>query len=136
MTDHGRDYAIRAHAGQTDKGGRPYIEHVERVAAHVPFAYEDAAWLHDVVEDTDATLDDLRSAAFTPRTVEAVDALTHRKGERNIDYYARVRGNPIARTVKLADIADNANVRRLARLDDETIVRLVRKYARALDELA
>ena len=88
------------------------------------------ALLHDVVEDTDVPLSRIE-AAFGPRIASAVDAITTRDGEDRSDYYARVAANPLARAVKLCDLADNESPARMARLDPETRARLERKYARA-----
>ncbi|MFZ2526639.1 MAG: HD domain-containing protein [Rhodococcus sp. (in: high G+C Gram-positive bacteria)] len=137
IADLAEQIATTAHHGQVDKAGRPYITHPARVAARV--AGDDyavaAAWLHDVVEDTEVTLADLEQL-FPPEVTAAVEALTRRPGEAPADYYARVREVPLAVTVKLADLADNSDPRRLARLDAPTRDRLTAKYARAHAELA
>lgn len=136
--------ATVAHSGQVDKTGAPYIEHPERVARFVEAdprsdgtvaTYVAAAWLHDVLEDTAVTADDLHRAGIQGSVVKAVVLLTKVPGEPNADYYERILGNHMARTVKLADIRDNLDPRRLAKLDDETIARLVKKYAKALEVL-
>ncbi len=131
-----RQIATSAHEGQVDKGGAPYIGHAARVAARVrgDNAAEIVAWLHDVVEDTTVTLSDLR-AHFPEFIIEAVDAMTRRSGEAPDAYYARVRADPIARAVKLADIADNTDPHRTALLPDDTRRRLTAKYDHALHEL-
>lgn len=124
--------ARRAHTGQRDQAGEPYIEHPRRVAGRVagdPEA-EAVAWLHDVVEDCPVSLQDLLDAGFPPRIVAAVDAITKRDGEHD-RYYARLAADPLARRVKLADIADNCDPQRLAALDTWTRERLVVKYARS-----
>lgn len=127
-----RNLAMRAHAGQYDKAGRDYIDHPARVAARVVHREAQAvAWLHDTVEDTDVTLVELYRLGFPGDVVDAVDALTRRPDEDD-SYYVRVRANPIALQVKLADIADNTDPRRLVHLDDVTVCRLIRKYAKAL----
>lgn len=126
------------HAGQVDKAGAPYIEHPRRVAERVRGMYPPAAvvaWLHDIVEDTPVTLRGLREVGFTDEVVYAVEALTRREGERSEDYYKRVRVNPLARMVKLADIADNTDPRRLSFLGPHEVTRLIKKYAKALDAL-
>jgi|SRR5882724_2641601 len=129
--------AMDAHAGQFDKLGQPYIDHPRRVAARVrSITGEAVAWLHDVVEDTPVTLDLLRSEGLYPTVVDAVDAITHRKAEPRVEYYERVKSNPFALTVKLADIADNTDPRRLVSLDAQTLYRLLKKYALALDALS
>ena len=125
--------ARMAHAGQVDKAGEPYITHPARVVARIRAGEHldrAAAWLHDVVEDTDLTLDDLR-AVVSPTVVSAVDALTHREGETRADYYARVLQSPTALRVKTADIDDNADPERLARLDPATREWLTAKYENA-----
>ncbi|TCN53453.1 HD domain-containing protein [Rhodococcus sp. SMB37] len=128
--------AAEAHAGQVDKAGQPYITHPARVAARVAGDEHAvaAAWLHDVVEDTEITLADLEQA-FPPDVTAAVDALTRRRDETPAEYYARVRTVPLALTVKLADMADNSDPQRLALLDVATRERLIAKYARARAEL-
>jgi len=132
-----------AHAGQVDKAGRPYIEHPLRVAANferLPYAvgrrsFVVVALLHDVVEDTRVTLADLRELGVSPRWLDAVDALTHRPGEPRETYYARVRSDALARAVKRADIADNADPARLRLLNAEDRERLTEKYRRAAEML-
>jgi (p)ppGpp synthase/HD superfamily hydrolase len=129
--------ARAAHAGQVDKLGQPYIEHPARVAARLPEADEigrTVAWLHDVVEDTGVTLEQL-AADFGPEVAAAVDALTRRPGEGEA-YYARVKDNPVALRVKRADIADNLDPDRTARLSPLVRARLAGKYARALELLS
>src|SRR5205809_806386 len=105
--------AAQAHEGQKDKGGLPYILHAVRVMMGV--TGEDAqtvAVLHDVVEDTTVTLDDLRAAGFGPAILEAVRCVTHDKAEPYADYVIRCKANPIARRVKLSDLADNSRLDR------------------------
>lgn len=125
-----------AHHGQVDKCGRPYLLHPVRVAVAVKrqggnAELEAVALLHDVVEDTDWTLEDLESAGFPLVVLEAVDAITRRDGEDYVDYLLRVRENQLALAVKCADITDNLSAERLAQLDEVTRARLVRKYTRA-----
>lgn len=128
-----RGIAIAAHAGQVDKAGEPYYQHLERVAERV-FSSEakTVAYLHDVIEDTDVTAEALIYAGIPPVLVLAVRALTHGKHEPRADYYARVlAAGDLAVEVKLADIADNSDPERLAVLDLRTRERLVKKYAEA-----
>ncbi|WP_420120632.1 HD domain-containing protein [Nakamurella sp.] len=129
------DLARSAHAGQTDQSGAPYIDHPARVAARVRAAGHGAqaqivAWLHDIVEDTDVTLDRIERE-FGPQIAGAVDALTRRPDEGD-DYYRRVAANPLALIVKRHDIADNTDPERTARLDPSTRERLAAKYRHAL----
>jgi (p)ppGpp synthase/HD superfamily hydrolase len=135
LVEKARDLAHRAHAGQVDKAGRPYIEHVARVAASVSddLEAEAVAWLHDVVEDCPDFEDEVWR--FPNRVCVAVDNLTRLRGESASDYYSSVRRNPISLRVKLADIADNADEARLGLLDEKTANRLRRKYAKAIAAL-
>lgn len=125
--------ARRAHEGQTDKGGEPYIGHVERVVARVdsPTA-KIAAALHDVVEDTAVTLPDLAEAGFPPAVVRAVDALTRRPGEPYTQFVWRAGMDAVAREVKMADLLDNSDAARLALLPREDAERLSAKYGEAM----
>lgn len=102
-----RDIAARAHAGQTRRDGVPYLTHPAAVAASVPPVLQPVAWLHDVCEDSDVTLDDLRRAGLPEPVVEAVGAITKREGEEYETYLDRVVANPQAAAVKCADIAHN-----------------------------
>lgn len=130
------DLAHSTHADQLDKPGHPYINHVDRVVRRlVGEGEKTVGWLHDVVEDSEVTLDDLRRWGFSSETVDAVEAITHLVREQRARYYARVKKNPLALKVKLADIADNTDPRRLLELPAETMVRLMRKYADALTHL-
>jgi (p)ppGpp synthase/HD superfamily hydrolase len=125
--------ARRAHAGQTDKAGRPYIEHPLRVMHRLRGEYEQtAAILHDVLEDTTVTEDDLRAAGCSELVITAVLALTKQPGEPLDDSMARAAANPIACAVKRADIADNNDPARLALLDEATAQRLCHKYAESI----
>jgi (p)ppGpp synthase/HD superfamily hydrolase len=129
--------ATDAHDGQIDKSGKPYIGHPARVMNRVDGEYERmAAVLHDVIEDTPVTADQLRAAGCPERVVTAVIALSHRPGESQADYLARVAADPIAVAVKHADIADNMSPARFARLDAGTQARLRVKYDSALRLLA
>ncbi len=131
--------ARRAHEGQLDKSGQPYIGHPLRVMSRVTGEHAQmVAVLHDVIEDTWVTADHLAAAGCPPEVVEAVIAISHLPGEPQRDYLTRVAANPLALLVKRADIADNSGPERLARLDARTRRRLTEKYAtalRILDEL-
>lgn len=135
-----REIATGAHEGQFDKGGLPYIGHPTRIAAAVRKAgysdeVETVAWLHDVVEDTDVTLDDLRVCGFSEAVIEAVDAISQRKKESAPDYYARVMSSHLAHIVKWYDVEDNSSPTRMALLAPETQERLTAKYERAREVL-
>ena len=129
--------AREAHAGQTDKSGRPYIEHPAHVAAavaeHGPQA-QCVAWLHDVIEDTQVTPADLLAAGLPQEVVDAVLAMTHREGETYFDYVLRAKQNPLARAVKLADLAHNMDLSRLAEIRPRDLERQA-KYQRAVELL-
>ncbi len=123
-----------AHYNQVDKAGNPYIDHPRAVAELVkeygPNAVM-AALLHDVVEDTHITLDDLRADGYPDEVVNAVDAVTKRPGETHLDAVRRAAADPLGRVVKLADVTHNGDPARLALLDVPTCERLTRKYAKA-----
>ena len=101
-----RALATKAHEGQTDKAGLPYISHPQRVTARLdaPEA-KVVGWLHDTVEDTPLTVHDIE-AAFGPETAAAVDAISRREGEAWSDYLDRVAADPIARQVKISDLIE------------------------------
>ncbi|MBP2474119.1 (p)ppGpp synthase/HD superfamily hydrolase [Crossiella equi] len=131
------DIATRAHEGQLDKAGVPYIHHPLRVMAAVDGEQAKmAAVLHDVIEDTGVTAEDLRAAGCPERVVTAVLALSKRPGEPMEGYLRRAAEDDIAIVVKHADIADNSGPERLDRLDPATQDRLRAKYAKALGLLA
>lgn len=130
--DAARALAVAAHAGQPDKGrpDLPYVTHPFRIMA----TFQDPilqmiAVLHDVVEDSDVNLDDLRAAGAPERVVAAVALLTHDKTEPRDAYLRRIRDKPDALAVKLADNADNSDPGRLALLSPEQASRLEAKYA-------
>lgn len=134
--------ATEAHDGQLDKAGRPYIEHPRRVAAwaqrlnpEVAEAVLEAAWLHDVLEDTSVTRDELAAHGISAEAIAMVEAVTKRAGEPREAYFARVLACPGALEVKRADLADNTDPERLARLDEATRARLEAKYATAFELL-
>lgn len=127
--------ALEAHAGQKEKDGSPYILHPLRLMAQMDTEEERmAAVLHDVVEDTELTLDDLRSRGYPERVVELVDLLTHREDESYAKYVKRLRSDATARKIKLADLNDNLNVKRLPKFDEKDAAR-IQKYFTALEIL-
>ncbi len=131
-----RAIAEGAHAGQVDKAGRPYINHPAHVAAAVEGDRVKAvAWLHDVVEDTPMTFDDLRAAGIDGEVIAALELLTHDKAVPYMDYVAAIKGNGLARMVKLADLAHNSDLSRLPQVT-ETDLQRVEKCRRAMEELA
>ena len=94
-----------------------------------------AAWLHDVIEDTDETVESLRAAGISTRAVSAVVALTKTDTVGEDDYYIGIRALPVALLVKTADLTSNLAPERVAELDEHTRARLARKYAHALEVL-
>jgi len=107
--------AAQAHSGQLDKAGQPYILHPLRVMFRVENLTEKiVAVLHDVVEDSPVTLDQLAKEGFAAEIVAAVQALTKQKGETRLEAAKRAAANSIARTVKLADNAENMDISRIA----------------------
>jgi guanosine-3',5'-bis(diphosphate) 3'-pyrophosphohydrolase len=123
------EIAAKAHSGQTDKAGIPYILHSLRVMLRVNTPDEQmAAVLHDVVEDTSVTLGDLREEGFSENVIAAVDALTKRDGETRVDAAKRAAANQIARVVKLADNAENMDLSRIPKPTPKDL-RRVKEYA-------
>lgn len=124
--------ACRAHAGQVDKAGGAYILHPLRLMLR--FDDLDAqmvAVLHDVVEDSDTALADLRALGFAEAVVNAIECLTKQAGEDYTAFIQRLAVNPLARRVKIEDIKDNLNLTRLPALSDKDLAR-ARKYHQAL----
>jgi (p)ppGpp synthase/HD superfamily hydrolase len=123
--------AAQAHRGQLDRNGRPYVLHVLRVMSRVETDEQRmAAVLHDLVEDTPHTLDELRERGYAEDVVRAIDCLTHREGEPYDGQVERAAADPIARVVKLADLEDNMDLRRLDQVEERDLPRLNR-YLRA-----
>jgi len=123
--------ALHAHAGHTDKAGGPYILHPLRVMLAMPNPTEQiAAVLHDVIEDSSLTIEDLRREGFGDQVLAIVEALTRRAGENYEDYVQRVGRHRPAIPVKLADLRDNMDFSRLAVLTEQDMERLAR-YHRA-----
>lgn len=129
------EFAERKHAGQLDKGGKPYIEHVKRVASRIsndPVA-QAVAYLHDTVEDTDASLELIRQH-FGILVANYVDMLTRGKEETYEDYIARISSSSVATQIKIADLIDNMNLARLLSISKKDAKRQI-KYAKALKTL-
>ena len=135
LTNEAMKIAYRAHHGQVDKGGIPYIFHPYHLAEQMDDEYTTCvALLHDVVEDTDVTLDSLRKT-FPPEVVDAVALMTHAKGEDYFTYVARIAANPIAKAVKLADLRHNSDTTRLEGADEATLAHFREKYRKAFEIL-
>ena len=102
--------SFNAHKNQLDKSGMPYVYHPFHVAEQMKDEYSTCvALLHDVVEDTDITLDELKSNEFPDDVIEALSLMTHSDDVPYLDYIRNLKDNPIARRVKLADLAHNSD---------------------------
>ncbi len=133
LTIRAMQIAYKAHHGQTDKAGVPYIFHPLHLAEQMQDEISCcAALLHDTVEDTDITLEAL-AAQFPAEVVDAVSLLTHDGKTDYFDYVRRIRSNPVALKVKLADLQHNTDTTRFAGVEVPagTIGRLHGKYAKA-----
>ena len=123
--------AAKGHMGQLDKGGHPYILHPVRVMLQCKTIEEKTvAMLHDLLEDTAYTAEDLRKEEFPEEIIEAVVCLTKTEGEDYGEYIERICRNPLAARVKLADLTDNMDLNRLPGLTPKDFQRL-EKYLRA-----
>ena len=127
--------ATRVHQDQQDRYGAPYLRHVMRVAERGRNDDERVVGLlHDVVEDSPTTLDDLRREGFPEPIVQAVDCLTKRAGEPYDQFVERTKASKLAIAVKLNDLEDNMDVRRAPRLEAKDIERM-NKYLKAWHQL-
>ncbi len=131
LTKKAMQIAFDAHKDQTDKSGLPYIYH----PIHLAEQMEDeaavcVALLHDTVEDGDISIEDLREYGFTEEILKAVQLLTHDDGVSYMEYVAEIKKNPIAKKVKLADLAHNSDLTRLDTVDEKAI-RRCEKYEAA-----
>ena len=106
--------AKNAHKGQIDRAGVDYIKHPETVASFVTTDEEKiVAYLHDVIEDTNVTLKELKTYGFSEAILEAIDIITKKKGQTYQNYLELVKTNELARIVKLADLRHNSDLSRL-----------------------
>jgi (p)ppGpp synthase/HD superfamily hydrolase len=127
--------ATTAHWGQIDKAGAPYILHPLRVMINCKSEDEQiCAVLHDVIEDTAVTFENLRVEGFKEEIVTALDALTKRKNETYDDFINRVLQNQLACQVKLADLSDNMKLSRIKNPSEEDY-QSVEKYGIAADRI-
>jgi (p)ppGpp synthase/HD superfamily hydrolase len=129
------ELAVKHHMGQSDKAGKPYILHPLRVMMSVDKDDEKiVAVMHDIVEDTDITLDDLRNEGFSKQVISAIDCVTKRDREDYDSFIERISRNPLAIQVKLADINDNMDLSRLSNVTEKDLER-VEKYKKAKEQL-
>lgn len=133
--EHAIALAAKAHQGQTDKAGAPYILHPLRMMLRLATLEERmVAMLHDVVEDCGWTIEQLREQGFSEAVVRGVESLTKQEGESYENFVLRAAGNPIGRRVKLADLEDNSDLSRIASPTAKDYER-VEKYRRAIEVL-
>ena len=135
MTNKAIKLAYEAHQGQYDKSGLPYIFHPFHLAEQMDTEETvTAALLHDVMEDTDITLEELQKMGFPDSVTDALSLLTHDPSMPYLEYVKRLKNNPIARSVKLADLIHNSDLSRLSVVTEEDLER-VEKYRQALNLL-
>lgn len=113
-----------AHKEQKDKSGLPYVFHPFHLAEQMTDENTTVvALLHDVVEDTNVTLEQLRQEGFGEEILAAITLMTHEDGVDYMDYVAKIKENPIARVVKLADLRHNSDLSRLDTVDEKALKR-------------
>lgn len=129
------EIAARAHKGQVDKSGAPYILHPLRLMLRMlTLSGMMVAVLHDVIEDSEMTAEGLRAEGFSEEIIDAVSAVTRRQDETYEAFIQRAAANPLAAGVKLADLEDNMDLLRLEELGDRDLQRLAR-YHRSWKQL-
>lgn len=127
--------AANAHKGQVDKAGDPYILHPLRLMLSRKNEPERiCAVLHDVIEDTDITLDNLRNQGFSEEVITALDALSRRENESYDDFISRILDNKLACYIKLADLKDNMDLSRIE-VPTERDYQRTEKYRKAADRI-
>ena len=135
LTKKAMKLCFAAHKDQIDKSGMPYVFHPFHLAEQMTDELTTVtALLHDVVEDTPYTMDDLRRMGFPEEVLAALRLLTHNDGLPYLDYVARLKSNPIARAVKLADLRHNSDLTRLDHVDEKALQR-AKKYQKAIELL-
>ena len=123
---------FEAHKDQLDKSGMPYVFHPFHLAEQMDSEKTTVvALLHDVVEDTDYTLEDLTEMGFDSDVIDAIALMTHEEGVPYMDYVRKIKKNPIARAVKLADLNHNSDLTRLSAVDEKALQRR-EKYLAAI----
>ena len=126
---------FEAHKEQIDKSGMPYVFHPFYVAEQMKTEETTiVALLHDLVEDTEYTMDDLIKMGFDKAITDAIALMTHAENLDYMDYIRMIKENPIARTVKLADLKHNSDLTRLDTIDESALSRK-EKYLKAIELL-
>ena len=129
------EIALKAYSGQKDKAGKTYILHPLRIMSKMESEYEiSTALLHDVIEDSDYTAENLLAEGIPREVVEAVQLLSKIEGETYDQFIDRIVGNALASKIKLADIEDNINLLRLDSVGEKDLER-VTKYHKAWKKL-
>ncbi len=132
MTKKALKLCFQAHKDQVDKSGLPYVHHPFHLAEQMQTEETTiVALLHDVVEDTPYTIQNLRELGFPESVLEAIRLMTHDDETPYLEYVARMKGDPIARAVKLADLGHNSDLSRLDTVDAAALAR-VEKYKQAM----
>ena len=125
-------FCFEAHKNQTDKSGLPYVFHPFHLAGQMETEETViVALLHDVVEDTEYTFDDIRKLGFSEDIIKALMLLTHDPALDYLEYVAAIKKNPIAKAVKLADLRHNSDLSRLDGITEKDIARR-EKYLAAI----
>jgi (p)ppGpp synthase/HD superfamily hydrolase len=134
--EHAIILAVKAHQGQLDKYGRPYILHPLRVMFRLETELEQIVGiLHDVIEDSETTFDDLRRMGYSEAVLAALDGVTRREDETYDEFVTRSQAHPVSRRVKLADLEDNMDLRRLSSELTEKDFERLQRYRRAWERL-
>lgn len=136
LTKKAMQIAFEAHKNQIDKNGIPYIFHPVHLAEQMTDEKTICvALLHDVVEDTNITFEQLEEEGFSEDIITALNLLTHKKSVPYMDYIKEIKTNSIAIAVKLADLIHNSDLTRLDIVDEKAIKR-TKKYQEAIDFLS
>ena len=123
---------FEAHKKQVDKSGMPYVFHPFHLAEQMQTEETTVvALLHDLVEDTDYTIEDLASMGFSKNITDAIALMTHADDVTYMDYVRKIKDNPIAKVVKLADLKHNSDLTRLDVVDEKALKRK-EKYLKAI----
>ena len=136
MTKKALKLCFEAHKEQKDKSGMPYVFHPFHLAEEMTTEETTiVALLHDLVEDTNYTIEDLTQMGFDQAITDAIALMTHAEGVDYMDYVRKIKSNPIARKVKLADLRHNSDLSRLDAVDEKALQRR-EKYIKAIELLS
>ena len=132
LTKEAMKLCFKAHKNQVDKTNIPYVFHPFHLAEQMNDEYTTViALLHDVIEDTDYTFEDLKEMGYPKEVIDALRLLTHEKEVPYMEYVSKIKENPLATSVKLADLRHNSDLTRLDVVDEKAIKR-VEKYKKAI----